>query len=80
MLIDEFLCKREVLGKRTPHSFTPPSKCGRCVQQEIVVINDDEALNLNEMEMQSPTWLESERRDSMDVEVTEDKVCIEGCK
>jgi hypothetical protein len=24
MLIDEFLCKREVLGKRTPHSFTPP--------------------------------------------------------
>jgi hypothetical protein len=33
MLIDEFLCKREVLGKRTPHSFTPPSKCGRCVQQ-----------------------------------------------
>ena len=34
MLIDVFLCKREVLGKRTPHSFTPPSKCGRCVQQE----------------------------------------------
>jgi hypothetical protein len=32
MLIDEFLCKREVLGKRAPHSFTPPSKCGRCVQ------------------------------------------------
>jgi hypothetical protein len=24
MLIDEFLCKREVLGKRAPHSFTPP--------------------------------------------------------
>jgi hypothetical protein len=24
MLMDEFLCKREVLGKRTPHSFTPP--------------------------------------------------------
>jgi hypothetical protein len=23
MLIDEFLCKREVLGKRAPHSFTP---------------------------------------------------------
>jgi hypothetical protein len=23
MLIDEFLCKREVLRKRTPHSFTP---------------------------------------------------------
>jgi hypothetical protein len=34
MLIDEFLCKREVLGKRAPHSFTPPSKCGRCVQQK----------------------------------------------
>jgi hypothetical protein len=48
--------------------------------EEIVVINDDEALNLNEMEMQSPTWLESERRDSMDVEVNEDKVCTEGCK
>jgi hypothetical protein len=29
--------------------------------EEIVVINDDEALNLNEMEMQSPTWIESER-------------------
>jgi hypothetical protein len=41
MLIDEFLCKREVLGKRAPHSFTPPpppSKCGRCVQQLIVLI------------------------------------------
>ena len=24
MLIDEFLCKREVLKKRAPHSFTPP--------------------------------------------------------
>jgi hypothetical protein len=24
MLIDEFLCKREVLGKSAPHSFTPP--------------------------------------------------------
>ena len=24
MLIDEFLCKRKVLGKRAPHSFTPP--------------------------------------------------------
>ena len=48
--------------------------------EEIVVINDDEALNLNEMEMQSPTCLESERRDSMDVEVTEAKVCTEGCK
>jgi hypothetical protein len=24
MLIDEFLCKRDVLGKRAPHSFTPP--------------------------------------------------------
>ena len=24
MLIDEFLCKRGVLGKRAPHSFTPP--------------------------------------------------------
>ena len=24
MLIDEFLCKREFLGKRAPHSFTPP--------------------------------------------------------
>ena len=23
MLIDEFFCKREVLGKRAPHSFTP---------------------------------------------------------
>jgi predicted dienelactone hydrolase len=22
------------LGKRAPHSFTPPSKCGRCVQQD----------------------------------------------
>jgi hypothetical protein len=33
MLTKEFLCKREVLGKRSPHSFTPPSKCGRCVQQ-----------------------------------------------
>jgi hypothetical protein len=36
MLTKDFLCKREVLGKRSPHSFTPPpppSKCGRCVQQ-----------------------------------------------
>jgi hypothetical protein len=24
MLTKEFLCKREVLGKRSPHSFTPP--------------------------------------------------------
>jgi hypothetical protein len=24
MLIDDFLCKREVLGKRAPHSFTTP--------------------------------------------------------
>jgi hypothetical protein len=24
MLIYEFLCKREVLGKRVPHSFAPP--------------------------------------------------------
>jgi hypothetical protein len=24
MLIDDFFCKREVLGKRAPHSFTPP--------------------------------------------------------
>jgi hypothetical protein len=38
MLIDEFLCKREVLGKRAPHSFTPPSKCGRCVQHQQVFI------------------------------------------
>jgi hypothetical protein len=32
------LCKREVLGKRSPHSFTPPppSKCGRCVQHNIM--------------------------------------------
>jgi hypothetical protein len=37
MLIDEFLCKREVLGKRAPHSFTPPSKCGRCVQQVVTL-------------------------------------------
>jgi hypothetical protein len=48
--------------------------------EEIVVINDDEDLNLNEMEMRSPTWLESERRDIMDVEVTEAKVCTKGCK
>jgi hypothetical protein len=32
MLTKDFFCKREVLGKRSPHSFTPPSKCGRCVQ------------------------------------------------
>jgi ribonuclease HI len=39
MLIDEFLCKREVLGKRSPHPFTPPlpSKCGRCVQYRLGV-------------------------------------------
>jgi hypothetical protein len=24
MLINEFLCKRDVLGKRAPHSFTTP--------------------------------------------------------
>jgi hypothetical protein len=36
MLIDEFLCKRDLLGKRAPHSFTPPSKCGRCVQQYVI--------------------------------------------
>ena len=33
MLTKYFLCRREVLGKRSPQSFTPPSKCGRCVQQ-----------------------------------------------
>jgi hypothetical protein len=33
MLTKKDLCKREVLGKRAPHSFTTPSKCGRCVQQ-----------------------------------------------
>jgi hypothetical protein len=33
MLTAEFYVKREVLGKRAPHSFTPPSKCGMCVQQ-----------------------------------------------
>jgi hypothetical protein len=47
---------------------------------KLVVINDDESLNLNEMEMQSPTWLESEKQDNMDFEVTEAKVCTEGCK
>jgi hypothetical protein len=35
VLTKDFLCKREVLGKRSPHSFTPPSKCGRCVQQRL---------------------------------------------
>jgi hypothetical protein len=34
MLTKDFLCKREVLGKRSPHSFTPPSKCGRRVQHQ----------------------------------------------
>jgi hypothetical protein len=33
MLTKDFLCKREVLGKISPHSFTPSSKCGKCVQQ-----------------------------------------------
>jgi hypothetical protein len=43
MLIDAFLCKREVLGKRAPHSFTPPppSKCGRCVQHIHEIIHQD---------------------------------------
>jgi hypothetical protein len=41
MLTKEFLCKREVLGKRSPHSFTPPSKCGRCVQHVMEIIQLD---------------------------------------
>jgi hypothetical protein len=54
MLIDEFLCKREVLGKRAPHSFTPPLSVvgvsNRCFLDmnftRIVVITREENNNL----------------------------------
>jgi hypothetical protein len=53
MLIDEFLCKREVLGKRTPHSFTPPlsvvgvsnRKSLRIVPREVEVHNEGNMLS-----------------------------------
>jgi hypothetical protein len=47
MLTKEFLCKREVLGKRSPHSFTPPpSKCGRCVQHIVPHLIEEVCQNL----------------------------------
>jgi hypothetical protein len=63
MLIDEFLCKREVLGKRAPHSFTPPPP--------LSVVGVSNNFNRKKRELAEREGLESDEEEVEDIHAME---------